>query len=336
MANGSEKGFCKWRRVHGLQYPLHPQQIMSWIFLLVFTLFMFLTLIPTLHSNAHLPLLIINAFIFSLHYFTHLTSLLIDPSDPSLLALHSKKPVPELDKSKYSHVIENGRCHLCNITITTARTKHCSVCNKCVHVFDHHCKWLNQCIGRRNYKPFFICVLSAILMCLSFITISVTEITLYCTNKQLLSPWEIQPLEPELGEKTKMLSMIPNFDSLSTPPPVNQELNVSKSLSPKAFTKSISLHSSIDAIIHSNVTRTGCISSFYQFYVYIHFSPEIQPQPWLVPHLHRRFPLVFSTSALLSLPPFHGTHCLYSSSCSRYSRVTLMFPKRKGRKMNNK
>ena len=253
MANNSEKEFRKWRRVHGLQYPLHPQQVMCWIFLLVFTLFMFLTLIPTLHSSLHLPVLIINALVFILHYSTHLTSLLIDPSDPSLLALHSKKPVPELDKSKHSHVIENGRCHLCNISITTTRTKHCSVCNKCVHVFDHHCKWLNQCIGRRNYKPFFICVLSAIFICLSFITISVTEITLYCTNKQLLSPWEKQPGVTELGEKNKILSLVPDYDTLSTVTSFAQVLNSSNQFTPEAVTK----------IVQANITKTGWVPLFH-------------------------------------------------------------------------
>ena len=27
-------------------------------------------------------------------------------------------------------------------------------CNRCCHRFDHHCQWLNNCIGAANYKHF--------------------------------------------------------------------------------------------------------------------------------------------------------------------------------------
>lgn len=42
-------------------------------------------------------------------------------------------------------------------------TKHCRTCNKCVEGFDHHCSWLNNCIGRKNYKFFFHLVTSAMI-----------------------------------------------------------------------------------------------------------------------------------------------------------------------------
>ncbi|XP_023341226.1 uncharacterized protein LOC111711178 isoform X2 [Eurytemora carolleeae] len=173
----SKKGFRKWRRKHGLQFPLHPQQVLCWIFLLTFTLYTFLTLLPAVHTRVQLPLTILSIFIFSVHYISHLVSILLDPSDPNLLALYSKKPVPELDRRKHSHVIENGRCNLCSIFITSNKTKHCSVCNKCVHGFDHHCKWLNQCIG--------------------FVILGLGEVSLYYTDTNLLAPWQNYTLYPD-------------------------------------------------------------------------------------------------------------------------------------------
>ena len=40
-------------------------------------------------------------------------------------------------------------------------SRHCRICNKCVEDFDHHCKWLNTCVGKKNYR-FFLALIAAV------------------------------------------------------------------------------------------------------------------------------------------------------------------------------
>ncbi len=46
------------------------------------------------------------------------------------------------------------RCSICK-SYVGENTKHCGPCNKCCDDFDHHCNWLNNCVGRANYRTFF-------------------------------------------------------------------------------------------------------------------------------------------------------------------------------------
>jgi palmitoyltransferase len=55
----------------------------------------------------------------------------------------------EFDDNKYPF-----ECDVCE-TRVSATAKHCGNCNRCVDDFDHHCPYVNNCIGGSNYKMFF-------------------------------------------------------------------------------------------------------------------------------------------------------------------------------------
>eukprot|EP00928_Gymnodinium_smaydae_P030548 TRINITY_DN22685_c1_g1_i1.p1 TRINITY_DN22685_c1_g1~~TRINITY_DN22685_c1_g1_i1.p1 ORF type:complete len:590 (+),score=74.93 TRINITY_DN22685_c1_g1_i1:84-1853(+) len=46
-------------------------------------------------------------------------------------------------------------CKHCN-GYKPPRSHHCSTCRRCVHWMDHHCPWINTCVGFRNLKAFVI------------------------------------------------------------------------------------------------------------------------------------------------------------------------------------
>ena len=56
------------------------------------------------------------------------------------------KPI-KIDKA---NDLSSRFCIVCN-NDQPIRAKHCLVCEKCVHRYDHHCTWLGNCIGERNH-----------------------------------------------------------------------------------------------------------------------------------------------------------------------------------------
>ncbi|XP_012059788.1 PREDICTED: uncharacterized protein LOC105622996 [Atta cephalotes] len=219
----------RFRRVHGLQLPLHPQQIIGWVLLTVVFVGTFTVLLttPPLLPELRFILSLLFAALFLLQLSSHLTVLLLDPADPEVRARPVRTIVPEFDRTKHRHVIENGRCHLCNITTRGRRTKHCSICNKCVSRFDHHCKWLNNCIGGRNYPAFLVCLTSTLVAALAVTALALGELVnahLFVNNNNWNETWNttsmnngtaMPPLLPVTGTGTGSIILVTVIGVLS-------------------------------------------------------------------------------------------------------------------------
>ena len=60
-----------------------------------------------------------------------------------------------LKNNKFNREIIWKICQYCN-EIKPLRTHHCSICGICVLKMDHHCPWINNCIGQNNQRYFLL------------------------------------------------------------------------------------------------------------------------------------------------------------------------------------
>jgi len=135
------------RHARGWGQPWDSYQWSAGTLLMCISIIFFGVCYPVMHgTERYMAYVWIGLFVFL--WFTLLVVMWIEPSDghadpfknPNKFTLYCKK-------SGCKHYY-SGRYR-----------KHCKSCNKCVEGFDHHCPFLNQCIGDNNYA-WFVTVLT--------------------------------------------------------------------------------------------------------------------------------------------------------------------------------
>lgn len=149
----------------------------------------------------HLGILImVLPAVFALYVLVLL--LLTSGRDPGIVPRNTNPPEPEIIEGqtpqlrlpRTKDVVVNGitvktkYCDTCML-YRPPRCSHCSICNNCVEKFDHHCPWVGQCIGLRNYRFFFMFVFSTTLLCIYVFGFCWVYVTKIMHSKQI-SIWK--------------------------------------------------------------------------------------------------------------------------------------------------
>ena len=131
---------------HGFNLPFHWGQVTSWVVMPLLCAEFFSLTVPNLQDGPRQAYISVYVTSFVLTVIFCVLCTIADPTDSALkLTRNGSTPC--------SAQLYPKLCVRCGIHVES-HSKHCSSCQRCTSDFDHHCNWINNCIGRANYRLF--------------------------------------------------------------------------------------------------------------------------------------------------------------------------------------
>lgn len=159
-------------RVNGFGAPLHPLQVISWVVFGGDVILFAIVGLPLLDNTiAHVMVSSIWGASIVILVVAAGKATRCNPADP-----HIRDGAACTD-----NIAQLVHCTHCCLYVRQ-QSKHCHECEKCIDVFDHHCKWLNNCIGRENYRAFATSISSVVVMTGIVLACCINLIVLYVVD----------------------------------------------------------------------------------------------------------------------------------------------------------
>jgi hypothetical protein len=80
-------------------------------------------------------------------------------SDPGYITPENHSHAMTLYPYDFTIFFPGAKCRTCRF-LKPARSKHCDICKRCISKLDHHCIFINNCVGYNNQHWFLLLLLS--------------------------------------------------------------------------------------------------------------------------------------------------------------------------------
>ncbi|XP_077956777.1 palmitoyltransferase ZDHHC9 isoform X2 [Gasterosteus aculeatus] len=104
-----------------------------------------------------------------------------------------QRPPPRIRNVQINNqIVKLKYCYTCKI-FRPPRASHCSICDNCVDRFDHHCPWVGNCVGKRNYRYFYMFTLSLSLLTIYIFTFNIVHVVMRSVDGGFLNTLKETP-----------------------------------------------------------------------------------------------------------------------------------------------
>ncbi|XP_037531146.1 palmitoyltransferase ZDHHC9 [Nematolebias whitei] len=104
-----------------------------------------------------------------------------------------QRPPPRIRNVQINNqIVKLKYCYTCKI-FRPPRASHCSICDNCVDRFDHHCPWVGNCVGKRNYRYFYLFTLTLSLLTIYIFTFDIVHVVMRSVDQGFLNTLKETP-----------------------------------------------------------------------------------------------------------------------------------------------